>query len=132
MIWEEEIVWTAGCPPELVLKYDGWWDKAQEIDDLPEPWEVFQLMAFGEEAGDWKPLSSKDLNEIGFFEKEKIIKQLEDISLFCQKIIDKNWPNPTQEHGKYDTGFSDGQCVSSSLILKKINEMLKVLSQNES
>jgi hypothetical protein len=34
------------------LVFAGWWSD-EEKKDTPEPWEVFSLMLFGREAGDW-------------------------------------------------------------------------------
>ena len=35
------------------ITFWGWWDKNVEIDDCPEPWELFEIVLYGQEAGDY-------------------------------------------------------------------------------
>lgn len=47
----------------MILKFKGWWDKKGEIQDMPKPWETFEIRLFGIRAGDWIS-NSKDVRRI--------------------------------------------------------------------
>ena len=65
-LMEELVVRMAKEAAELAvewpIRFKGWWqDGDQEDEGFKEPWETFQVMVYGEEAGDMRQLLPADV-----------------------------------------------------------------------